>query len=294
MSEASQQTMEPRNIQWTRWAGLAVVLAACMVPLALALGYAALYSLGLVGLLSDGFTLDNWAALMTGEFGRSIAFSAYVALASILGALGVALGLLFAARRTLEQPMAYRLLFLPLTLPPIVAAFVVSQLLSGGGLVSRLAWHLGLVDGPGAFPALVQDPYGLGIILTHILLVFPFLLLVLLNLWHNENLSELSRVAASLGAGRRQVVLHVQLPVLLRGIFPLAALYFVFFLGAYDIPLVLGASSPRMMSVLVLEKLQRYDLADIPVAYAMATWYALFCLITIAALYSRFRRRYTL
>lgn len=273
---------------------LAAVVAACALPLTLALGYAALYSLGMVGLLSDGFTLGNWAELLTGEFGRSIAFSAYVALMSILGALGVALTLLLAARRTLAQPAAYRLLFLPLTLPPIVAAFVVFQLLSGGGVVSRLAWHAGLVSGPGAFPALVQDPYGLGIILTHTLLVFPFLLLVLLNLWQNENLGELSRVAASLGAGRRHVVLKVQLPLLLRGIFPLAALYFVFFLGAYDIPLVLGASSPRMMSVLVLEKLQRYNLADIPVAYAMATWYALLCLATIAVLYSRFRRRYQL
>jgi len=273
---------------------LVVVLAACALPLGLALGYAALYSLGLVGLLSDGFTLRNWAELLTGEFGRSIAFSAYVALASIAGALGVALALLLVARPTLAEPAAYRLLFLPLTLPPIVAAFVVYQLLSGGGVVSRVAWHAGGVGGPGAFPALVQDPYGVGIILTHTLLVFPFLLLVLLNLWQNENLSELSRVAASLGAGRRHVVTKVQLPLLLRGIFPLAALYFVFFLGAYDIPLVLGASSPRMMSVLVLEKLQRYNLADIPVAYAMATWYALLCLATIAVLYSRFRRRYQL
>jgi len=279
---------------WMRRATLAVVLAACALPLCLALGYAALYSLGLVGLLSDGFTLSNWAELLAGEFGRSIAFSTYVALASIVGALGVALGLLLAARPTLQQPAAYRLLFLPLTLPPIVAAFVVYQLLSGGGVVSRVAWHLGLVDGPGAFPALVQDPYGLGIILTHTVLVFPFLLLVLLNLWQNENLGALSRVAASLGAERREVILQVQLPLLLQGIFPLAALYFVFFLGAYDIPLVLGASSPRMMSVLVLEKLQRYNLADIPVAYAMATWYALLCLATIGVLYARFRRRYTL
>lgn len=294
MSRASKQATGRRGIRWTRWIGLGVVLAACVVPLALALGYAALYSLGLVGLLSDGFTLDNWAELLTGEFGRSIVFSAYVALASIASALGVALALLFAARRTLEQPTAYRLLFLPLTLPPIVAGFITHQLLSGSGLLSRMAWHLGLVDRPGAFPALVQDPYGIGIILTHTLLVFPFLLLVLLNLWRNENLGELSRVAASLGAKRHQVILQVQLPLLLRGIFPLAALYFVFFLGAYDIPLVLGASSPRMMSVLILEKLQRYNLADIPVAYAMATWYALFCLITIAALYSRFRRRYKL
>ena len=273
---------------------ITVLIVLCGVPVAMSIGYAALYSLGVVGMLGDGFTMSNWAQLLDGEFGRSIAYSAYVAGASIVLALGVALALLVSIPRVIEHPNVYRLLFIPLTLPPIVAAFVMYQLLSGGGLLSRIAWHLGLVADAGAFPALVNDPYGISIILTHTLLVFPFLLLVLVNLWRNENLYELARVAASLGAGRWQIIRRVHAPVLLRGIFPLAALYFVFFLGAYDIPLVLDASSPRMISVLVLEKMQRYNLADIPVAYAMATWYALLCLATIGLLYTRFSRRYAL
>lgn len=272
---------------------LALVLLAvlCAVPVGLSLGYAALYSLGAVGMLSDGLTLANWAALTQGAFARSIAYSGYVAAASLGGSLLVAFGLLFALRPALQHDRVYRLLFLPLTLPPMVAAFVTYQAVSGSGLVSRVAWHLGLVEGPRAFPVLVNDPYALGIIGTHVALVAPFLLLVLLNLWQSENLQALSRVAASLGATRWQIARHVQGPVLARGVFPLAALYFVFFLGAYDIPLVLGASSPRMISVLILEKMQRYNLADIPVAYAMATWYALLCLATIAVLYTQFSRK---
>jgi putative spermidine/putrescine transport system permease protein len=80
--------------------------------------------------------------------------------------------------------------------------------------------------------------------------------------------------------------------VLLRGIFPILALYFIFFMGAYDIPLLLGGSSPQMISVLILEKLQRYNLANIPVAHAMAVWYALLCMLTIAWLFSRRRSQH--
>jgi putative spermidine/putrescine transport system permease protein len=277
-----------------RTLALALLMLLCGLPVALSVGYAALYSLGMVGLLSNGVTLANWAELLHGPFARSIVYSSYVAAASIGLSLALAFGLLFALRPVLQRDRVYRLLFLPLTLPPMVAAFVTYQLASGSGLLSRVAWHVGLVSEPQAFPVLVNDPYALGIIITHAALVAPFLLLVLLNLWESENLSALSRVAASLGASRWQIARRVQGPVLARGLFPLTALYFVFFLGAYDIPLVLGASSPRMISVLILEKLQRYNLADIPVAYAMATWYATLCLTTIAVLYTQFSRRYQL
>jgi hypothetical protein len=39
-----------------------------------------------------------------------------------------------------------------------------------------------------------------------------------------------------------------------------------------------------MISVLILEKLQRFNLGDIPVAYSMAVWYAAICIITISYL----------
>ncbi len=277
-----------------RKVALIVLLLGCVAPLALSLGYGLMYSLGLIGLQSEGFTLSFWAQLLSGEFARSIIYSAYVAGASTVLALGAALALLFSCRLHLRRALPYRLLFLPLTVPPLVAAFVVFQLLSGGGVLARAAWHFGLISDTQAFPELVHDPYGVGIIIAHGFLVFPFFLLVLLNIWDNEQLDELGRVAASLGVAKHRVFARIHLPLLMRGIFPLLALYVIFFMGAYDIPLVLGQSSPRMISVLVLEKLQRFNLADIPVAYAMASWYALLCIATIALLFTRFKRRYSL
>jgi putative spermidine/putrescine transport system permease protein len=243
-----------------------------VLPLSASLTYALLYSLGLTGLLSDGLTLANWIQIFTGEFFQSMIYSVWIAFSSAF----------------------FTITLLPLTIPPIVLAFVIFQLYSGGGILSRVAWHLGLISDLNQFPALVQDPYGIGIILAHIFLVFPFFLLVLLNLFENEKLDELAAVASTLGADSKDIVFRIQVPILLKGIFPLLALYFIFFLGAFEIPLVLGQSSPHMITVLIIEKLQRFNLADIPVAYAMAVWYSVICIATISYLFTHFKKRYSL
>lgn len=265
-----------------------------VLPLSASLTYALLYSLGLTGLLSDGLTIANWIQIFTGEFFQSMIYSVWIAFCSAFLTIILAMALLFIARKYLNRPNVYRSLFLPLTIPPIVLAFVIFQLYSGGGILSRVAWHLGLISDLNQFPALVQDPYGIGIILAHIFLVFPFFLLVLLNLYENEKLDELASVASTLGADSKEIIFRIQVPVLLKGILPLLALYFIFFLGAYEIPLVLGQSSPHMITVLILEKLQRFNLADIPVAYAMAVWYSVICIATISYLFTHFKKRYSL
>ncbi|WP_340102929.1 hypothetical protein [Rhodohalobacter sp. 8-1] len=270
---------------------ITLFIALILLPLGLALGYSFLYSIGAVGLLSDGLTLEHWADLFRGEFLSSILYSLWVALASAAIALGLALIFLFTLRNQFEKPGTYRLLFLPLTIPPIVVGFIIFQMYSGSGVLSRLFYHAGVVSGAQEFPVLVQDPYGIGIILAHVFIVFPFFLLVMLNVYKNENLNEIGRVASSLGAVQKTIIWKLHLPILMRGLFPLLILYVIFFMGAYEIPLLLGQSSPQMISVLILEKLQRFNLGDIPVAYSMAVWYALICIIAISFLLIKFRKK---
>src|SRR6056297_1576295 len=118
-----------------------------------------------------------------------------------------------------------------------------------------------------------------------------FFFLVLLNLYQHEKLGELERVAVSLGADKNTIRFRVQLPILMKGLFPILILYIIFFMGAYDIPLLLGQSSPQMISVLILEKLQRFNLGDIPVAYSMAVLYALICIVTVSYLLLIYRKK---
>ena len=64
---------------------------------------------------------------------------------------------------------------------------------------------------------------------------------------------------------------------------------FVFLFGAYEVPLLLGMQSPRMISVLIAHKFRKFDLADIPQAYVLTVLYALVVGI-IAWLISRIKR----
>lgn len=268
-----------------------ILIAGCIIPLATGLGYSVLYSFGLAGTISDGFTLQNWMTVARGEFYSSILHSAYIAIVS--AAVSAFLAFLFLAfgKRWWFGKHVYRSLFLPLIVPPIVSAFVIYQLFNGAGVLSRLGFHAGLISGTSEFPPLVQDPWAVGIIISHVLLVFPFFLLILLNYYRNEKLHEIGITAETLGAGPVQVFFRLQLPVLSQRFFPVFVLYFIFFLGAYEIPLILGQSSPQMISVLIVEKLQRFNLADIPVAHAMASGYALLCLISITALFYYYRKK---
>lgn len=270
---------------------IALFISLILLPLGLAMGYSFLYSIGGVGLLSTGLTVEHWAELFQGEFIGSILYSFWIALASVAVALILALGFLFTLREQFERPGMYRLLFLPLTIPPIVVGFIIYQMYAGSGLVSRILYHLGIVSGSQDFPALVLDSYGIGIIMAHVFIVFPFFLLVLLNIYKNEQLDEIKRVASSLGASQKLIIYKLHLPILMRGLFPILILYIIFFMGAYDIPLLLGQSSPQMISVLILEKLQRFNLGDIPVAYSMAVWYAVICIATISYLLMKYRKK---
>ena len=273
---------------------IALFIIGCTIPLATGLGYSLLYSFGIIGILNEGFTLQNWLTVFQGEFFNSIIHSVYIALVSTLLSAFLAFFFLGFGKTYWLKKNQYRALFLPLTIPPIVSAFVIFQLYAGSGLFSRFANQAGLIGSISEFPNLVQDPWAIGIIITHVFLVFPFFLLILLNLYQNEKLDSIESAAKTLGASTTQIFFKLQMPVLLRRIFPMLALYFIFFLGAYEIPLILGQSSPQMISVLIVEKLQRFNLSDIPVAHAMAAWYSLLCLGTITVLFYQYKKRFML
>jgi putative spermidine/putrescine transport system permease protein len=154
-----------------------------------------------------------------------------------------------------------------------VVAFLVFQMLSGAGYASRLAYRLGLTGGIEDFPNWVNDPWGVAIITSHVLMATPFFIILFSNLYQNERLGEYAQLAATLGATARQSARRVIVPVLLRQSFPTLLLYFIFVMGSYEIPLLLGSQSPQMVSVLTIRKLQWFDLADMPQAYVIGILY---------------------
>lgn len=172
---------------------------------------------------------------------------------------------------------------LGLTVPHVVAAAGFALLLAQSGLLARAAFGVGLIDGPAGFPALTQDPGGIGMIAAYVWKEVPFVGAVTLALLATLG-DEPEAVARGLGATRWQAFRHVTLPLLAPGVASAAAVVFAFTLGAYEIPAVLGASHPKLLPVLAVELFTSGDIADRPAAIALSLLTAVAAVLAVLGL----------
>ncbi len=258
-----------------------------------ALGLVLLRSLGVAPALGQTRpSLEAYVAVFAApEFLGAFALSLYIAVTSTLlsAVLAVAAALLL-RRRFAGRRLATFLFQLNLTIPHIVGAIGILYLFSQSGAFARLGHAAGLITRPGDFPALVFDPYAIGIILQYVWKEVPFIGLILLAQMQTIGTDHES-TARSLGATRWQAFRHVLLPMLMPALAAASALVFAFAFGAYEIPLLLGASSPSALPVLAWRSYTDVDLAARPEAMAMAMTIALLSAAMIAVYLRATRRR---
>ena len=259
-----------------------LLLVFAVMPLVLGLGYALLYSFGLAGALQSGFTLSNWQKLFAeSEVISSFAYSAALALTSIIISVSMALFTTVKYPAMFGKGLFNYIIYLPLAFPAMVAAFFFFQFLSKAGILARLFFQLHIISSINQFPDLVNDRWGIAIIVTQVFLSCPFFILLLGNLYVTERVTDYILLSESLGATHKQSVQKIAIPMLLHKCFPTMILYFIFMFGAYEVPVLLGRSNPEMVSVLAVRKLQRFNLLDIPQGYAIAILYTLVVFVLI-------------
>lgn len=248
--------------------------------------YALGYSFGLIGVLKTGLTTNHWSALFTaGNIFNSIFYSVSLSAISILIAVFLAINTALLLSNKLQKGILSYLIYIPLAFPGIVAAFFIFQLFSKSGVIARIAYQLHLIKDITSFPDLINDQYGIGIICSFVFLLFPFFVLLFVNIIKSERLENFKQAAATLQATPFQIWTKVSLPILLLRALPNLILYFIFLFGAFEVPLILGRSNPEMISVLAVRKLQRFNLLDLPQGYAIAVLYTIFVFVIILLLF---------
>lgn len=215
--------------------------------------------------------LDAYRAVITDPgFLRSFLLTFHIAFASTLISAIIAVAAALLLRRTFPGRGLVRFLFqLNLTVPHVVGAIGILYLFSQSGFFARMAFHIGLIARPAEFPALVQDPFAIGIILQYVWKEVPFIGLIVLAQMQALG-TDWEAVARSLGATRWQAFRHVLLPLILPGVLWASVIVFAFTFGAYEVPLLLGASHPQALPVLAYQTYTDVDLAKRPLAMAMA------------------------
>lgn len=221
------------------------------------------------------------------DFLDSLLLTLYVAGAStgistVLAVLGA-----LALRRSSGRVSAV-VFQLPITIPHLVAAVGIALVVSQTGLGARLAAALGLIGEPREFPALLYDPYSVGIILTYVWKEMPFVALVVLAALRGVA-GELEDVARTLGANAWQRFWYVVFPVISPGIIAASLIVFAFTFGAFEVPYLLGKSYPTILPVMAYNEYRDLDLAARPVAMAINVLIAVITAI-IAAAYLRLAR----
>ncbi|MCF7698297.1 ABC transporter permease [Loktanella sp. M215] len=216
------------------------------------------------GFFEPGFELDSYVRFFSAFFGKILLTS----LALSAGAAVICVGLAFpftvilSQMRRRSQTIILVVLLSILSLSEVIIGFSLSTLLSQTAGVGNLLVWLGILDAPRAFtPSLFALMTGM------CYLALPYAVLVLYPPVSRLD-PELTDAARMMGASPLQRFTTVTIPLLRAPILGALILVFVFTLGVYLLPQVLGKPQHWTLSVHITD--QAVFQSNLPFAAAMA------------------------
>lgn len=226
------------------------------------------------GFYGDDYTLESYARFISPFFGNILLNSIILSLLAAVLAVCIAFPftyLLTRQPRKVQVPILVALLAV-LSLSEVIVGFSWSTLLSRSAGISNLFVSLGLMDKPQSW---TPGFYAVVAGLTYVSL--PYATMVLYPALSRLD-PELPEAARTLGASPVRAFFEVIVPVSRRPIVACLIMAFVYTLGSYLIPNLLGR--PRQWTITVHITDQAIFQSNLPFASAMAV----FLLITALAL----------
>ncbi len=211
------------------------------------------------------YTLRHFSNVIADpDFLKNLGLTIYIS--SVSTVVAAALGVLAALAMTGYRPTRRLVDFvfqIPLTVPHLVVATAVIFLLAPSGLVSRALEAIGLIDGPAQFPLMINDSWGVGIIITYVWKEVPFITLMILAVLNNRG-AELLEAARTLHANRWQRFRYVVLPIIFPSLGAACLIVFAYTFGAFEVPYLLGQTYPMTMPVWAYRNFSDIDLMARP------------------------------
>jgi len=259
--------------------------------------HGALQSVALTGppaFVPDAADRGAWYAyrelFSRGDLVASLLHTVYVA--GVSAAVSVSLGALGAyalwrAPRPVRRILGvYRL---PIILPHLVVGFLTVLLWGRTGVVASVFHRFGLDLGPEGFPSLLYSGNGFGMIAAYVYKEFPFVMLMALGVLDRLP-RRLVSTAEMLGAGPVRTFTAVVLPNLVPLLNQLGIILFLYALGGFEIPWLLGSARPQMVSMTVYALYFQGTPLDRSIAMAALSLLAIVALLFVVV-YARVSRR---
>jgi putative spermidine/putrescine transport system permease protein len=219
----------------------------------------------------------NYERLFTSESVQRVILTT-LRICLITTVLALLLGFAVAYAITLASPRARSwwmlAVLVPLWISVLVRAFAWVTLLRRQGLVNDTLMSWGLISEP--LP-LVWNEFGILVGMVHYMV--PFAVLPMLSAMREID-PRLLAAARGLGATRGQVFRQVFLPLAMPGVIASGVLVFIFSLGFYITPAILGGGKTLMVAEWI--SLQILDLIRWGLGTMMATMLIVAILVTLA------------
>ncbi|PFA68661.1 ABC transporter permease [Bacillus sp. AFS015802] len=213
-------------------------------------------------------TFEHYRELFEQDrFIASVLFSLTVTAISTILSLIIGLGIVKAFSPLLKENKHKLLVWIPMLVPHFVWAYLVYLLFNQSGFFSNVAGMLGLIDDRSQFPIMVQDRNGVGIIVTYVWKEVPFVTLMLLPVYATLS-KRYKEVASLLGAGAYQSFRAAEWPFIFPVLVETGAILFAFIFTAFEVPQLLGVTSPQMLAILAYDWFYSGSWSDRPLAFA--------------------------
>ena len=233
-------------------------------------------------------TVDAFRALGP-DLGPGIGQSLLIASAStvLAGVAGLGMALLIVGSRRGARLLAVAAVA-PVPVAHLVGAATVGLLLSDSGLLNRL-----LGTDPVTWPRLVAGPLPVAVVVEFAWKESAFVALVV-TAAIAPAVREYHEAAALLGATARQRTTMVTVPLALPALAASCLIVFLYTVGSYEVPWLLGAAQPEALPVTSYRLFSSVDLAARPQAAAAALVVTVMALALAAAAAPLVRRLGTL
>ena len=227
------------------------------------------------GFYIPGFELTNYRNLYTALFGRTLLFSLFIA--GLSAAVCVSIGFPFAyfVTRMRRRTQVIWLVFLMsvLSLSEVIIGFAWSLILSRTAGVSNFIVWLGLMKQPKAlYPGFAALLFGI------CYLAFPYTVLILYPPLSRLDPS-LPEASQTLGASPLRTFFTVIVGSMRNAIVAAFVMVFVFTLGVYLLPQILGRPRHWTLSVLITD--QAIYQTNMPMAASMAIFFMFISLLLV-------------
>ncbi len=222
------------------------------------------------------FVFDNYARFLTAFFGGVLGFSLF--LSGLVALICVAIGLPFTylltrMSRSVQVGWLIGLLAI-LSLSEVIIGFAWSTLLSRTAGFTNILVSLGVME-----EAVSLTPSFAAVLTGMVYQAFPYTVLVLYAPVARLDPS-LVEAARTLGASPRLAFFNLVVPTLRNAMVATLIMVFVFALGSYLLPQLLGRPQQWTLSVLITD--QAIYQSNIPFAAAMAVFLVLVSLSLVA------------